>query len=75
MKPCYYNPVQATSVACVGAALFTVHDRRGCREVCIAHANWLTLHSWMLGHGSECPSLRDVKNAPLGPNHPRSSNR
>jgi len=32
----------------------TIHDRRGCRQVCWAHANWRGRNSVAGGHSSDC---------------------
>ena len=33
----------------------TVHDRRGCKHVCMTHAKWRLTTSWMFGHSPDCP--------------------
>ena len=51
-----YNAPNA--VACSGPALFMVHDRRRCRVVCSAHANWCASQSRAFGHSADCPFVQ-----------------
>lgn len=45
-----------TQIRCEGRlAMFTAHDGRGCRHVCINHAKWLADASCIYGHSSSCP--------------------
>jgi hypothetical protein len=53
MEPCAYS--NHLSIRCSGPVIFTAHDRRGCRKVCLAHAQWIAGNSIMQGHGASCP--------------------
>lgn len=44
------------STRCSGPVNVIAHDRRGCRVVCEAHANFLAQTSLMMGHSVNCPS-------------------
>ena len=46
------------AVACSGPATFMVHDGRGCRVVCSAHANWCATLSRTAGHSPNCPLIQ-----------------
>ena len=46
------------TVACSGPATFMVHDKRGCRVVCSAHAHWCMAQSRMMGHSVNCPLVQ-----------------
>lgn len=35
-------------------ACVTLHDKRGCKHVCIAHAKWRFTTSWLFGHSPDC---------------------
>ena len=46
---------KSTISPCVGPVAVTMHDIRGCREVCYAHAKWLIDGaSVMVGHSRDC---------------------
>jgi hypothetical protein len=49
---CAYR--QHLDVKCSGLAIFTAHDRRGCRAVCGAHALWVSTLSIIQGHSADC---------------------
>jgi hypothetical protein len=42
------------------AARITIHDLRGCKQVCFKHAQWRMTRSWIGGHGGACPFDRKV---------------
>jgi hypothetical protein len=59
---CYYadHDGTANSVRCAGPVVFTAHDRRGCRDVCFSHAQWLMDgRSMAYGHGQTCSKQFD----------------
>jgi hypothetical protein len=52
---CYYCQLDGKDEL----AHLTVHDRRGCKHVCIKHAKWRCTTSWMFGHSPDCPFHRN----------------
>jgi hypothetical protein len=44
------------TATCPDTAPFVAHDRRGCRRVCQAHADFLAGTSMMMGHSPDCPA-------------------
>jgi len=49
---CYYCRLEGKNDV---LAHVTLHDRRGCQHVCMAHAKWRLTTSWMFGHSPDCP--------------------
>lgn len=39
----------------VPVAVATIHDRRGCKDVCAEHAKWRLSTSFAFGHSLDCP--------------------
>lgn len=46
------------AVMCTGPASEIVHDKRGCRLVCPAHAVWRSRMSQAPGHSADCPETK-----------------
>ena len=43
---------------CEGPVILTAHDRRGCRDVCFVHAQWIMTNSIIFGHDLVCPKAQ-----------------
>lgn len=50
MNRCEYDPKR-----CQQPAVAIAHDTRGCRKVCVVHADFLRRTSMGLGHSKDCP--------------------
>lgn len=53
-------PRAPNDVECDGLTIYIIHDRRGCRRVCAAHANWRMGLSQARGHDAACPNRLDL---------------
>jgi hypothetical protein len=51
---CYYCDLEGTPAAKGTLAYVTLHDRRGCKHVCMKHAEWRFTTSWAGGHSPDC---------------------
>lgn len=55
---CHYDTHH--EIQCIGPAIATLHDARGCVDVCIAHAQWRFKISMAFGHSASCKHVENT---------------